>query len=37
LPDWQFEIHIGRKQFENVVATLGMVFHAEEPGPTGNS
>ena len=35
--EWQFEIHIGRKQFEDILATLRMVFHVEEPGPTGNS
>jgi hypothetical protein len=35
---WQFEIHVVRKQFEDILATLRMVlFHAEEPGPTGNS
>ena len=35
--EWQFEIHIGRKQFEDILATLRMVSHAEEPWPTGNS
>jgi hypothetical protein len=35
--EWQFEIHVVRKQGEDVLATLRMVFHAEEPGPTGNS
>jgi hypothetical protein len=35
--EWQFEIHVGRKQFEDILATLRMVFHVEEPGPTGNS
>ena len=35
--EWQFEIHVVRKQGEDVLATLRMVFHAEEPRSTGNS
>ena len=35
--EWQFEIHVVRKQGEHILATLLMVFHAEEPRPTGNS
>jgi hypothetical protein len=34
---WQFEIHVVRQQREDVLATLRMVFHAEEPRPSGNS
>jgi hypothetical protein len=34
---WQFEIHVVRQQGEDVLATLRMVFHAEEPRSTGNS
>ena len=35
--EWQFEIHVVRQQREDVLATLRMVFHAEEPRPSGNS
>ena len=35
--EWQFEIHVVRKQGEDILATLRMVFYAKEPGPTGNS
>jgi hypothetical protein len=28
--EWQFEIHVVRKQGEDILATLRMVFHAEE-------
>jgi hypothetical protein len=27
--DWQFEIHVVRKQGDDISATLRMVFHAE--------
>ena len=29
--EWQFEIHVVRKQGDDILATLRMVFHAEEP------
>ena len=35
--EWQFEIHVVREQGEDFLAILRMVFHAEEPGPTGTS
>ena len=35
--EWQFEIHVVRKQGEDILATLQMVFHVEKPAPTGNS
>ena len=33
--EWQFEIHVVRKQGEDILATLRMVFHAEEPWNDG--
>jgi len=30
--EWQFEIRVVRKQGEDILATLRMAFHAEEPG-----
>jgi hypothetical protein len=35
--EWQFAVHVVRKQGEDILAILRMVFHAEEPRPTGNS
>jgi len=35
--EWQFEIHIVRKQGDDISATLRVVFHAEEFRPTANS
>ncbi len=35
--EWQFEIHVVRKQGDDISATLRMVFHAEEFRPAGNS
>jgi hypothetical protein len=35
--EWQFAVHVVRKQGDDISATLRMVFHGEEFRPTGNS